>query len=260
MNNAVGVCSCDMPLQGNIPVEITFQAIYQRYYADYEPYDAFLFHAQEELAGIDLPGKMVLEIGCGKGAFSVYMALSGGAARVVALDEAEGYGADKGNLQQLQAIIDRHALTTLEIMKADINESELFPVECFDLIVSNFAIHHSLATNRKQATRDEVDRELQRTFMILNRYLKRGGKIILREMSGINFWRYMPYRWKMSHIDWHIHPTRRQWRRALKAAGFGEVTHSFLTPYCFSKLPPRLVRNPFANFFFSSSFYLYGTK
>ena len=241
-------------------MEINFKEIYQRYYADYEPYDAFLFHAQEELAGISLSGKTVLEIGCGRGAFAIYMALAGGAHKVIALDEAEGYGADRENLEQLQAIIERHALVTLEIIKADITASALFPDECFDLIVSNFAIHHSLHAHRKQASSDEVQNELVKIFINLNRNLNKGGQIVLREMSGINFWRFMPYRWKMSHIDWDIHPSLRQWLMALKEAGFNGITHAFLTPYCLSKWPSLLVRNRLANFFFSSSFYLYGKK
>ena len=241
-------------------MEINFKELYQRYYADYEPYDAFLFHAQEELAGIFLSGKTVLEIGCGRGAFAIYMALAGGAHKVIALDEAEGYGADRENLEQLQAIIERHALVTLEIIKADITASALFPDEYFDLIVSNFAIHHSLHAHRKPASSDEVQSELVKIFINLNRYLNKGGQIVLREMSGINFWRFMPYRWKMSHIDWDIHPSLRQWLIAMSKAGFKEVRYAFLTPFRLLKWPSPLVRNRFANFFFSSTFYLYGTK
>jgi SAM-dependent methyltransferase len=241
-------------------MQITFREVYQRYYADYEPYDAFLLHAQEELAGIPLSGKTVLEIGCGRGAFAIYMALDGGARKVIALDEAEGYGADKRSLQQLQAIIDHHGLVTLEIRKADITASALFPDEYFDLMVSNFAIHHSLHAHRNQSSRHEVQDELVKLLKNLNRYLKQGGRIVLREMSGINFWRFMPYRWKMSHIDWDIHPSLRQWLIAMRKAGFKETRHAFLTPVCFSKWPSRVVRNRIANFFCSSSFYLYGTK
>jgi len=61
----------------------------RRYFSDYEPYDAFLFHAQEELAGISIAGKEVLEIGCGRGVFLFYLALSGGAEKVIMFDEAE---------------------------------------------------------------------------------------------------------------------------------------------------------------------------
>lgn len=241
-------------------MQASFKEIYKRYYSDYETYDAFLFHAREELAGIVLSGKTVLEIGCGRGAFSMYMALAGGADRVIALDEAEGFGAVKENLSYLQAIVQRHEIPSIRTMKADISVPTLFPDDYFDLIVANFSLHHSLPAHRQRTAKDEVNKELLRMFKNLNRYLTKGGQIVLREMSGINFWRFMPYRWKMSHIDWDIHPSRRQWLTALTEAGFKGITHTFLTPYCFSKWPSLLVRNRLANFFFSSSFYLYGTK
>ncbi len=241
-------------------MEVAFNEIYQRYYTDYEPYDAFLFHAQEELAGIALSGKTVLEIGCGRGAFAVYVALAGRAHKVIALDEAEGHGADKQNLQRLKNIIDRHALTTIEVRKADIAGSAFFSAGCFDLIVANFAIHHSLRLSRKDVSPEVLQDELVKLFMTLKGYLKQGGQIVLREMSGINFWRFMPYRWKMSHIDWDIHPSRRQWLIAMQEAGFRDVRCSFLTPFFLSKWPSLLVRNRFFSFFCSSTFYLYGTK
>lgn len=237
-----------------------FEALYRRYYSDYEPYDAFLFHAREQLAGISLAGKRVLEIGCGRGAFSLYMALTEGARTVIALDEAAGYGADKHNLQKLQNIVERHTLHTIEIMQADIAASSLFPEDCFDLIVSNFAIHHSVPAHRKEARKEAVPAELVHIFHNLNSYLRSGGMVILREMSGINFWRFMPYRWKMSHVEWHLHPSLRQWKRALMGAGFRAVRHSYLTPFFLSKWPSPVVRNRCTNFFCSSTFYLYGTK
>jgi SAM-dependent methyltransferase len=241
-------------------MEASFKEIYTRYYRDYEPYDAFLFHAREELAGLVLSGKTVLEIGCGRGAFSIYMALAGGADRVIAIDEAEGFGAVKENLSYLQAIVQRHEIPAIRTMKADIIVPALFPDEYFDLIVANFSLHHSLPAHRQRTSKDEVNKELLRMFNNLNRYLTKGGQIVLREMSGINFWRFMPYRWKMSHIDWDIHPSRRQWLVALHNAGFREVRYSFLTPFFLSRWPSLLVRNRFASFFCSSTFYLYGTK
>ncbi len=95
---------------------------------------------------------------------------------------------------------------------------------------------------------------------ILNRYLKEGGQIVLREMSRINFWRFMPYQWKMRHIDWEIHPTLKEWLWVLTTSGLKNISYAFLTPYFLSKWPSRMIRNRFSNFFFSSSFYLYGKK
>ena len=72
-------------------MKTAFQKMYQQYYSDYEPYDAFLFHAQEELKDCFLEGKDILEIGCGRGAFSLFMVLSGKAQKILVLNESAGF-------------------------------------------------------------------------------------------------------------------------------------------------------------------------
>src|SRR5210317_2259568 len=101
-------------------METTFKEIYNRYYTDYEPYEAFLFHAREELTHCSLEGKEVLEIGCGRGAFSLYMALSGKAKKVLALDESAGFGADETYLRLLEEIVRNHSIGNVETMQTSI--------------------------------------------------------------------------------------------------------------------------------------------
>jgi len=237
----------------------TFKEIYLSYFSDYERLDAFLFHAQEELKNIPLEGKNVLEIGCGQGAFSLHMALSGKAEKVIALDEAEGFGADGRYFHRLEEIIHKHAISNLEARKADIGKAT-FPEETLDLIVANFSIHHVIRSGGYIFKDEKAQEDLLSVFKSLKQYLKKGGQIVLREMSRINFWRFMPYRWKMSHIDWGIHPTLKEWLWVLGTSGFKDVSYTFLTPYFLSKWPSKLIRNCFSNFFFSSTFYLYGRK
>ena len=124
----------------------TFTEIYSQYFDDYEPLDAFLFHAQEELNGISLEGKKVLEIGCGRGAFSVYMALLGKAEKVIALDEAEGHGADEKYFYQLGEIVQHHSIRNLETIKSGIIKLN-YPENTFDIIVANFSIHHVIRSS-----------------------------------------------------------------------------------------------------------------
>ena len=240
-------------------MEATFQDIYHRYYSDYEPYEAFMFHAQEELKDISLNGKEVLEVGCGRGAFSLYMALSGKAKKVLALDESAGFGADESYLRSLEETVQRQSLVNVETMQASIT-NVVFPEGTFDVIVANFSIHHVVRSSWCLPDNSEAQRELLNLLTALKTYLKKNGILVLREMSRINFWRFMPYRWKMSHIDWEIHPTLGEWLALLNQAGFRDVSYSFLTPYFLSAWPSFIVRNRFANFFFSSTFYLYGTK
>lgn len=240
-------------------MDTLFIDMYHRYFSDYEPLDAFLFHAQEELAGISLAGKKVLEIGCGRGAFSLYLALVSKAEKVIALDEAEGHGAHETYLQRLEEIVGKHSVANLETMKASISKT-VFPDETFDVIIANFSLHHVIRSSGYLFKDAKAREDSLHVFQSLKKYLKPGGQIVLREMSRINFWRCMPYRWKMDHIDWQIHPTLKEWLWVLKAAGFVDLSFTFFTPYFLSTWPSMVVRNRLANFFFSSTFYLYGTK
>ena len=236
-----------------------FYDIYNQYFTDYEPYNAFMFHAEEQLHGLDLQGKDVVEIGCSRGAFSVYMALTKRAKRVIALDEAEGHGADAQHFYKLNEIINKHDIKNLELRKADITKIA-FEKESLDIIVANFSLHHAIRSGGYIFKNEQAREELLGILKLSHRYLKSNGFVSLREMSRLNLWRFMPYKWKMSHIDWDIHPTLREWLWALKKADFKNVSYSFLTPFFLCKWPPQLVRNFLANFFFSSTFYLYGHK
>ena len=240
-------------------MEATFRDIYHQHYLDYEPYEGFLFHAQEELKDISLRGKDVLEIGCGRGAFSLYMALAGKAKKVLALDESAGFGADEAYLRGLEEIVKSQSIDNVETMKTSITDVP-FHEGTFDVIVANFSLHHVVRSSWCLPDNSEAQRELLDLLNALKIYLRKDGILVLGEMSRINFWRFMPYRWKMSHIDWEIHPTLREWHGVLNQAGFRDVSYSFLTPYFLSTWPSFIVRNRFANFFFSSTFYLYGTK
>lgn len=236
-----------------------FKEIYNRYFSDYESLDAFLFHTREELNGIPLAGKRILEIGCSRGAFSIYMALSGKAEKVIALDEAKGFGADARYFYQLEEIIRKHAINNLETRKADITKTT-FLEKNLDLIVANFSIHHVIRSSGYIFKDEKAKEDILSVFKFLRHYLRDGGQIALREMSRINFWRFMPYRWKMNHIDWALHPTLKEWLWVLSTSGFKDVSYTFLTPYFLSKWPSKLIRNRFSNFFFSSTFYLYGRR
>jgi len=240
-------------------MEAAFQEIYHRYYSDHEPYDAFLFHAQEELKDLSLEGKEVLEIGCGRGSFSLYMALWGNAKKVLALDESAGFGADETHLRRLEETVRNHSILNVETMKASINTTA-FPKERFDVIVANFSLHHVIRSSWFPPENEKAQKELLELCTALKACLRKNGTLVLREMSRMNFWRFMPYRWKMSHIDWEIHPTLKEWLLVLNQTGFKDVSYEFLTPYFLSTWPSFVVRNRLANFFFSSTFYLYGTK
>lgn len=236
-----------------------FNAIYNETYAEDEPLDAFLFHADEQLNGISLYDKTILDVGCGNGAFSLYLALFGKAKNVIALDEAEGNGSKPEAFRQLKRVVETHSIPNITIVKSSLYDCEI-PENSFDIIVGNFSLHHAINPFGALFQDREARQSSLSTFKLLHTLLKDTGRIVLREMSRINFWRFLPYKWKMSHIDWKGHATLHEWRWIIKKAGFCNVHHAFLTPFALRAFPSFLIRNIYANFFFSSSFYLYGKK
>lgn len=236
-----------------------FNAIYNDAYAENEPLDAFLFHAEEQLNGMCLCDKTILEIGCGNGAFSLYMALCGTAKNVIALDEADGNGSAPEAFQQLKKAVEKHSIPNITTVKSSLYDCEL-PENSFDIIVGNFSLHHAINPFGALFKDRKARQSSFSTFKLLHTLLKDTGTIVLREMSRINIWRFLPYKWKMGHIDWNGHATLREWRWIIKKAGFCNVDHAFLTPFPLRTWPSFLIRNIYANFLFSSSFYLYGKR
>ncbi len=236
-----------------------FSAIYKRYFKEYEPLDAFLFHANEQLSGACIANKTILEIGCGSGAFSLYMALCGKAKKIIALDEAKGNGFDPKAFKQLQTIIRNHNIQNLTTVESSLHDY-VAPENSFDLIVGNSALHHAIRPFGYLFKNEKSKHASLTTFKQLYALLKNNGMIVLREMSRINFWRFLPYKWKMGHIDWKTHATLGEWLWVMKKTGFYDTHHAFLTPFFLRKWPSFIIRSQFANFFFSSSFYLYGQR
>ena len=235
-----------------------FNPLYTRYLAEHEPLDAFLFHADEQLRRISLADKDILEIGCGGGAFSLYMALCGKAKKVIALDEAEGKGFAIKPFKQLQTILQNHKIPNLTVVKSSIYDYAV-PENSFDLIVGNFSLHHAIRPFGYLFKNEKARHAALSTFKLLHSLLKDGGMVVLREMSRSNFWRFLPYKWKMSHVDWKGHATLNEWLWIIGKGGFDDVHHTFLTPFFLRTWPSFFIRSKYANFFFSSSFYLYGT-
>lgn len=235
-----------------------FNTIYRQYFAADEPLDAFLFHADEQLSRVSPADKVILEVGCGGGAFSLYMALCGKAKKVIALDEAEGKGFAIQPFKQLQTILQNHNIPNLTAVKSSLYDYA-DPKNSFDLIVGNFSLHHAIRPFGYLFKNEQARHAALSTFKLLHSLLNDGGLVVLREMSRSNFWRFMPYKWKMSHVDWKVHATLHEWLWIMKKGGFDDAHHTFLTPFFLRKWPSFCIRNFYANFFFSSSFYLYGT-
>ncbi len=92
------------------------------------------------LARFDPTGKRVLDVGCGLGLQLAILQLMGVA-------EAHGFDPYADRLQVLQRLVAEHALKTLHVRQAGLEEVD-YPQGAFDMLLSNEAISHYPSVER----------------------------------------------------------------------------------------------------------------
>lgn len=222
-----------------------------------DSFEKFHYHLQSQISELDLVGKRVLEVGCGKGAVSLYLALFSGAREVVALDEAAGVGAPVGINQALRNALDSFGLPNLAVIDADIMQND-FPTGSFDVIIANNALHHVVDSGMifrdKQAQAGYVE-----LFAELKRLLSDSGSLSIVEISRSLFWRWSPVKLKWKAIEWHLHPTRKEWLSVIRDSGLNLLNTRYMVPYRL-RLVAQCLCNPVGHFFLALGFIIVATK
>jgi len=213
----------------------------------------FLYHAEEQFSGIDLCGKSVLEIGCGNGLISLWLALLKNTGKIVAIDEYEGIGEDRNNYNNFKKIIKENSLG-IDLMKVDFWKNNFKP-DSFDIVVANNALHHMIRTEKYIFNDTETRNQWVDLFSVIRRILKRDGILVLREVSRFNLWRFLPLRFR--YMDWEIHPTKKEFAYVIRKAGFKNVDLRNVVNYKLRYLSNVLQNNPLYSFLVTPDFYLY---
>jgi len=114
-----------------VPINVNLLDRYRNWYArevatGSDNFSKFEYHLKNQLQRVHLSGKRILEVGCGKGAVSLYLALFSHGPHVVALDEAAGEGAPVGVNQVVKDAVLLFGINNLKVVDADIMKNTFF--------------------------------------------------------------------------------------------------------------------------------------
>lgn len=231
--------------------------IFNRFYKQYnnDTLENFIYHFNNEFSGIDFNNKKILEIGCGHGFISLYIAYFFKPIFVDAVDESLGEGAKAGIIDVLSSNSKILDIKNINIHKKDIMQ---FKSDCgYDIIISNNAMHHVYEHGllkwdvRAQKKYEEI-------FYHIKDLLKPDGTLILHEYSRYSIWRFLPNK-RYQHIEWSLHPSKSEWFNVLKKTGYKNISTEYRIPYKLRNFK-YLAQNGLVMFFYYPSFYIRAQK
>lgn len=210
------------------------------------------------LNGFDINNKRILDVGCGRGTYAIYLAIAGGR-HVVGIDP-EGAGSCRCIKCIMPQRIGKLGLTNCEFFPVAFREYP-FPDGNFDLILSYNSINHLHEVTsdlRQDATAYSVYHNIFAEFF---RITRDGGMIILADCSRRNL--FSVFRKQgiphpipgMRMIEWEKHQIPSVWKQLLQKTGFTVVSQSWYVPAPFRYIR-WLMDNPVFSFCTFSHFAL----
>ena len=184
----------------------------------YKSPERYIARAQFIFDTIDLRGKRVLEIGCGKGALLAWAALQD--AEFVLGLEPEEDGARSGSYNVLERVVSDLKLDTVEIRASKLDDQ--FFSEPFDIIILYNVINHLDEQAVKDLHRNPASYS---TFLDIVRKIKtltaRKGIVILADAARSNLWGDLGSRSPFAKsIEWNKHQDPMTWQRLFEEVGF----------------------------------------
>jgi ubiquinone/menaquinone biosynthesis C-methylase UbiE len=217
----------------------------------------FLYHFCQQFEGIEIAGKKILDLGCGKGFTALALSSLSPATEIIALDEYEGHGESKENSQFLQHLIQRFQVNNLHLQKMDFLKNQ-FSDSTFDVVVANHSLHHIVRTDGFIFQNRATELAWVAQLSEVKRILGPGGVLVAKEGTRNSIWRYVPLRCR--NIDWKIHPTIREFKSIFQQVFPKTFLIKNVVSYRLRKFLPFLRKNPLATFLVTPNFYIIARK
>ena len=179
---------------------------------------------------VDLPGKRLLEVGCGKGLFCLFAALAG-ADHVVGLEPLLEGALDSnrchGDFARMAASL---GLKRAEILPLRLQDYSC-PKNYFDIVLSVASVNHLDEKQCVNLGRDPHARLVYRQiFERVADMLKPGGTLIIVDCSNRNFFGDRGITNPLvPTIEWHKHREPSYWAELLAESGFANTSIHWLS-------------------------------
>jgi 2-polyprenyl-3-methyl-5-hydroxy-6-metoxy-1,4-benzoquinol methylase len=173
--------------------------------------------------GVDLQGKTMLEIGCGKGILCLWAALHG-AREVVGLEPlAEGAFDSDACHRDFRWMANQLDLPQAQILPYTLQAYQGLE-RSFDVVLSMASINHLDEKNCiKLRETPEAAKAYEEIFRHVARMMKPGGKLIISDAARRNLFGDLGFRNPLSpNIEWFKHQQPEVWADLLAKAGFTE--------------------------------------
>jgi cyclopropane fatty-acyl-phospholipid synthase-like methyltransferase len=217
----------------------------------YRSPERYVARARFLFDSIDLRGKRVLDVGCGKGAWAIWAAIHG-ASHVLGL-EPEADGARSGTLASFKRLINDLSFEDRVIASSDHLE-DTAGVSPFDVAVLFDVINH---IDEKAVVALHHDQNAVAKFVATLRQMKallgRGATVIVADCGRKNLWNTFGLRSPLAPtIEWEKHQEPEIWISIFRQAGFQLLDLRWSPLYPFG----RLTSNRLAQFATASHFVL----
>ncbi|QOY92307.1 class I SAM-dependent methyltransferase [Paludibaculum fermentans] len=181
----------------------------------------FPVRARQLFGDIDLRGKRVLEVGCGRGEFCLWAGVHG-ASRAVGLEpRSDGFYDAANYLEQFRKLAARLDLSGVEIEPKKLQEHEA-PDGSYDLVLSVASINHVDEPACARLHEDTQARAaFSRIFTDLARIMARGGKVVIIDAMRRNLFGDLGLRSPFNPaVTWGKHQQPHLWADLFSGIGF----------------------------------------